>query len=135
MTNHKIFDQLLLFQNFVNVQKNEVILTFCSGKIVDLKILLADWLRAFWPIYLQQKFQQYMTCAETQRIIKIFIIEQLQRKLMNKFFFKFKKPQFWFILGPFPIFLEQNVFHKNSDSLAHTFTFKGFQHHTKLRQI
>ena len=56
MTNHKIFDQLLLFQNFVNVQKNEVILTFCSGKIVDLKILLADWLRAFWPIYLQQKF-------------------------------------------------------------------------------
>ena len=30
----------------------------------------------------------------TQEIIKIFIIEQIQRKLMTIFFFKFKKPYF-----------------------------------------
>ena len=47
-------------------------------------------------------------CAGTQQIINIFIIEQIQWKLMTKFFFKFKKP----IFGPFPQFLGQKKFFK-----------------------
>ena len=43
-------------------------------------------------------FPKYRIYAGTQQIINIFIIEQIQWKLMTKFFFKFKKP----IFGPFP---------------------------------
>ena len=47
-------------------------------------------------------------CAGTQQIINIFIIEQIQWKLMTKFFFKFKKP----IFDPFPQFLNKTSFSK-----------------------
>ena len=65
-----------------------------SSEIVDLKILQSDWLRAFWPISQKQDCSQYKICAETQPIIYIFIIEQVQWKLMTKVFFRFKKTYF-----------------------------------------
>ena len=51
------------------MQKDEAILWICSGETVDLKILRSDWLRAFWPISLEQDFSQYNICAGTQQII------------------------------------------------------------------
>ena len=29
--------------------KNQAIASFCSGDLVNLKVLEFDWLRAFWP--------------------------------------------------------------------------------------
>ena len=46
-----------------------------------------------------------------------FIIEQIQWKLMTKFFFKFKKP----IFGPFPQFLGQKTFFKKNWVVMHNF--------------
>ena len=95
MTNQKIIYQLLIFVNLYQHAKNEAVSSICSGEIVDLKILQSDWLRAFWPISKEQNFhQQQRCCAGTKKIIKIFIIEQIQRKLISNFFFKFKKPYF-----------------------------------------
>ena len=52
---------------------------------MDLKILLSDWLRAFWSISKEYDF------SGTQQIIKIFIIEENLLTLMTIFFFNFKK--------------------------------------------
>ena len=38
--------------------KNKPVSLIYSGEIVDLKILQPDWLREFWPIYLEQNFSQ-----------------------------------------------------------------------------
>ena len=46
-----------------------------------------------------------------------FIIEQIQWKLMTKFFFKAKKPVF----GPFPQFLGQKKFFKKNQVVMHKF--------------
>ena len=51
-------------------------------------------------------FPKYRICAGRQQIINIFIIEQVQWKLMTNFLFKLKNP----IFGPFPPFLEQKEF-------------------------
>ena len=63
-------------------------------------MLLIGW--AYFGLHLRNKiFPKQRICAGTQQIINIFIIEQIQWKLMNKFFFKFTKPisdlflQFW----------------------------------------
>ena len=49
--------------------------------------------------------------------MKIFIIKQIQRKLMTKIFLKLKNPYFWPIFGPLPTFLEaKSVFPKNLGS-------------------
>ena len=40
---------------------------------------------------------------------------------MTKFFFKFKKPYFWAISGPFPQFWGKKKFSKKSDSATHNF--------------
>ena len=69
----------------------------------------------------------------TQEIIKIFIIEQIQRKLMTIFFFKFKKPYFWPIFGPFPKFLQQKSFDKKPG--YHTQLRKGFGTKPKFTEI
>ena len=45
-TQPKIFNQFL------------VVVNFYQRKIVDLKILQSDWLRAFWPISQRQDFSQ-----------------------------------------------------------------------------
>ena len=49
-------------------------------------------------LYLRNKiFPKYRICSGTQQMIKIFIIEQIQWKLMTKFFFKLKNSCFWSI--------------------------------------
>ena len=54
----KIFDQLLFFVKLYQHAKNKAVSLIYSGEIVDLKILQSDWLREFWPIYLEQNLSE-----------------------------------------------------------------------------
>ena len=92
MPNQKIFYQLLIFVALYQHAKNYTISSICSGEMVGLKILKSDWQRPFWPVQ-KQVFPKYRICARTQQII--FIIEQIQRKLLTRFLFRLKKPYFW----------------------------------------
>ena len=51
-----IFQQLLISINLYQHSKNKDFLFFCSGDIVNLKILQSDWARAFWPIAQEPDF-------------------------------------------------------------------------------
>ena len=110
MPNQKYFDQL--FINLYQHAKNEAVSWIYSGEIVDLKILQSGCLRAFWPISREHDFSKYRICAETQQIKQIFIIKQIQCKLMTKFFVKFKKT---FFLAISSIFGAKKVFSNNPD--------------------
>ena len=109
MPNQKYFDQL--FINLYQHAKNEAVSWIYSGEIVDLKILQSGCLRAFWPISREHDFSNRI-CAETQQIKQIFIIKQIQCKLMTKFFVKFKKT---FFLAISSIFGAKKVFSNNPD--------------------
>ena len=61
----------------------------------------------FGPYLRNQNFSKYGICAGTQQIIKIFVVEQIQQKLMTKYFNIFKKSCFWPI---FPIFGAKKFF-------------------------
>ena len=67
---------------------------------------------------------KYGICTGAQEIIKVFIIEQIQRKLTTKSFNKFKKPCFWSIFGPFSQTLGQKIFPENP-ALSYTTSY-GF---------
>ena len=68
---------------------------------------------------MNQNFPKYGICAGTQQIMYIFIIEQIQSKLMTKFFSKFKKPVFGQFFFHFPNF--QKNFSGKSRSITHNF--------------
>ena len=68
------------------MQKNESVLSICSGEIVDLKILQSNWLSAFWPI----SQELYRNTSN-----KINFHYKTNSVKITKFFFKFKKPFFW----------------------------------------
>ena len=81
---------------FINMLKMMLaVSSICFWEIAHLKILQSDWPRAFWLISGNNIFPKYKIFGWAQQIIKIFIIEQIQWKLMNKFFFKFKETYFW----------------------------------------
>ena len=42
------------------MQKNQAFPSFCSGDIVNLKILQSDWPRAFWPISQKPEFSKVL---------------------------------------------------------------------------
>ena len=73
---------------------------------------------------MNQNFPKYGICAGTQQIIYIFIIEQIQSKLMTKFFSKFKKPVFGQFFFHFPNFWAKNFFWKIP--IYHTQLHMGF---------
>ena len=108
MPNQKIFNQLLFFVNLYQHAENKAVSSICSEEIVDLKSCDL-WLRAFWPISQEQDFFQIQICARTQHIIKIFIIVQIQRKLMTKFFFILKKNLFFGLFLMSPQFLGKKI--------------------------
>ena len=59
---------------------------------------------------LQNKiFPKYRIYAGTKQIIKIFIIEQIQWKLMTQFFFTLKKPYFWAISPNFGVKISKSL--------------------------
>ena len=82
--------------------------------VLEKHLIWKSWNLIGWEyfgLYFWRKiFLKYRICSGTQQIMKIFIIEQIQWKLMTKVFFKLKKPQLlaqsWSI---FPIF-RQKVF-------------------------
>ena len=53
----------------------------------------------FGPYLRNKNFPKNGICAGTHQIIYIFIIEQIQQKLMTTFFNKFKKSCFWPVFG------------------------------------
>ena len=53
----------------------------------------SDWLKPFWPISQEQDFSLLWDLCRIIANNKHFI-EQIQRKLMTNFFFKFKNPIF-----------------------------------------
>ena len=58
-TNQKNFDQPLIFvNNLYKHAKNEAVSSFCSGEMVDSKILQSEWLRAFWSLSQKQDLSQ-----------------------------------------------------------------------------
>ena len=63
----------------------------------------------FNPYFRTKSFPKHGICVGTQQILKVFIIEQIQLKLMTKCFYKFKNPVF----GPFYKFWGQSIFLEN----------------------
>ena len=124
----KIFNVLLTCMNLYQHAKNQLILE------INLGVQRPDLLNLLWrnssfrnyAIWLAESILAYISgtrffpnrfCAGTQQIINIFIIEQIQWKLMTKFFFKFKKH----IFGPFPQFLGQKKFFLKNQVVMHNF--------------
>ena len=70
----------------------------------------SDWLRTFWSISQEQRFSQIWDLCRNTVNNAGFHIEQIQWKLMPKFFNKFWKSCFWPILVHFPNFVGKNVF-------------------------
>ena len=110
MSNEKIINQLLLFENLYQHTKKLTVLSICSGQKAILKILQSDWLRTFWLIYQEKDFSQIWDLCRNTANNRNFIIDKLRQKLISKFFFQFKKPYLWPI---FPIFGAKRVFPKN----------------------
>ena len=59
-------------------------------------LIAAIWLAESIFAYISgtRFFPKYVNCAETQQIIWIFFMEQVQWKLMTKYFFNSKNPFF-----------------------------------------
>ena len=77
------------------------------------------------------RFFKYRIRAGTQEIIWIFVIENIQWKLITNFFFKFKTTLF---LAHFPNFWNKKVFYKNFGSVTHNIT-RVSCNMPKLREI
>ena len=85
-TKQKIFDQLLIFVNLYQHAKNEAVSLISSGRIIDLKILQSDWLRAFWPISQEKVFQKSRISAETQQNTENFHYRTNSVKINDQIF-------------------------------------------------
>ena len=78
----------------------------------------------FWSAF---NFWDHVSTG-TQQILQIFIIEQIQEKLMTKFFFKIKKI---LLLDHFPSFF---VAKKLSQNIQHPKLDKGFYYHAEIKR-
>ena len=121
MTTPKIFNQLLICIKLYQHAKNQLIPLIHSWVTVSFRVQRPDWP---YP----------MICVWTQQIIKIFITEQIQWKLMTRFFFKFKsKTIFDLILTHFPNFRGKKSFSNNRD-VMHNF-IRVFGTMSEFREI
>ena len=118
MPNQKNFDQLLIFVNLYQHAKNEAASSICSGEMVDLKILQSEWLRVFWPTS-QDVDHSQRNCAGTQQIIKIFIKEPIQGKLIAKLSLNSKNLILTYFWPISPIFRSKKKFPNNSGFVTH----------------
>ena len=89
--------------------------------MADLKTLQSDfWLAKRILTHLRNHiFLNCGICARIQKIIKKLFIDQIQKKLMTKFYNKSKYP----IFGLFSPFLRQKKFLKKSSSVMHNTTW------------
>ena len=74
-----------------------------------MKILLSDWLKAFWQIYQESDFS-YISDLRKNTANNTNVLYRILKKLITKFNNKFIKP----VLGPSSLFLEPNIFFKKS---------------------
>ena len=114
------------FCEFVSMcKKNETVLSISSGEKDDLKILQSNWL------CLRNKIsQEYKICAGTQQIISIFIVEQIQGKLITKFLFKFKK----LFLAHFHNFWNKKKVFPKIHAITHNFFIRVSSSMPKFRE-
>ena len=89
--------------------KNQGISATCARDKADLKILLSDWLKTFWPIYQEPDFS-YISNLHKNTANNINVLYRILKKLITKFYNKFIKP----VLGPSSLFLEPNILSKKS---------------------
>ena len=75
---------------------------------------LKNWPYSFLTMPHQNLFNQLLIFEKHFSQIEDFIIEQIQGKLMTKFFFKFKNPTFVLFLAHFPIFGDKKMFSQKS---------------------
>ena len=125
MSNQKNLNQLLIFVNLYQRAKNEAISSICSGRIVVLKILQSDWLRAFWPISQEQDISQIRDLCRNTANNRSLHDRENTVKINDQNFFKFKKPYFSPTFGTFLQFWEQKKFFRKI-RLCHTQLHKGF---------
>ena len=52
------FQPTLISMNLYQHAQNNAFPSFCSGDLVNLKILQSDWLRVFWPVSQEPDFVQ-----------------------------------------------------------------------------
>ena len=104
MPTQTFFNQLLIFKNLYQHLKNQAI--FCSGQIVDLKVLQPDWLKVLQSDWLIS--QELALPSNTTNNIN-FHYGTNSEKLNDQISIN-PKNLFWPIFSPFPPFLEQNVF-------------------------
>ena len=108
----------LIFVTLYRHAKNETVLLICFGEMVDLKILQSEWLRAFWPTSQDVDHSQRI-CAGTQQIIKIFIKEPIQGKLIAKLSLNSKNLILTYFWPISPIFRSKKKFPNNSGFVTH----------------
>ena len=107
MSTQSIFDQLLISINLYQHLKYQAILL----SVLEIWLIKKSYNLIGW--------EQLAHISGIQQIIYVFIIEQIQSKLMTKSFNKLKKPfldHFWSIS---PNFWAKNIFPENP-ALSHT---------------
>ena len=86
--------------------------------VINPAIWLAGW-EHFFPYFRNKVFPKYVICGGTEKNInKIIFIEQIQKKLMTKFFIKLKKKT---ILTDFLNFGAKKFFEQNPPQLHTSF--------------
>ena len=80
--------------NLYQHAKCQAVSSTCFGDMADIEMLESDCLRTFWPYLRNWIFPEYGICAKIQQVVYTFITEQIQKKLMTKFFNNSKKPYF-----------------------------------------
>ena len=85
------FQSTFNFNVFVSKYKISDFSSFSSGDIIDLKIHLIG--QEHFDSHLRnQNFVKHEMCVSLQQLIKTFIIDQIEIKLMTNFFYRFKEP-------------------------------------------
>ena len=120
MTMHTqiFFNQLLISMYLYQNTKNQNFSSFSSRDIIDLKIHLIG--QDHFDSHLRnQNFVKHEICVSLQQLIKTFIIDQIEIKLMTKFSYIFKELQ---DRPNFPHFAGQNIIFGKSSSVMHNAT-------------
>ena len=85
------FNQLLISMHLYQNTKYQNFSSFSSGDIIDLKIHLIG--QEHFDSHLRnQNFVKHEMCVSLEQLIKTFIIDQFEIKLMTKFSYRFKEP-------------------------------------------
>ena len=122
MSNQKNLNQLLIFVNLYQRTKNEAISSICSSRIVFLKILQSDWLRAFWPISQEQDISQIRDLCRNTANNRSLHDRENTVKINDQNFFKLKNPIFHLLLAHFSNFGSKKSFFEKSTSVTRNFT-------------